>query len=285
MRAALVLTLLVASTLAGCAGEAAPEEDVEAFDSVETRATDTTGVIRGVVLDESFVPVADALVAMQEGTETLSTAEGAFVFEDVEPGTHFLEVRKTGFATQQVSSDVVAGVDRPPVLKVLMQRDLTGLPFSEVFHYAGFLQCGVGLGAAGVGRGVNPCAVADSVNTFDTPVQRPVDFIQGEMIWQPTSGVGDTLSLGIMNETTVLPEDHVQVDGPSPQVLRVHGSEMPPAHGDDYRDYLVRVFPGKSQPTVVFQQEFEIFLTQFYDQVPSEDWLFIEDGPWEDPGA
>lgn len=283
MRPVLILLIVLSSALAGCAGEPAAKEDAEVFKAVETKATATTGVIRGVVLDDSYVPLADALVRLQDGVETLSTTEGAFVFEDVEPGSHFLEITKSGYALQQVNVEVVAGVDRPPVVKVLMPRDLSDLPFSELFQYAGFLQCGVGLGAAGVGRGVNPCAFAESVNTFDTAVRRPVDHIQAEMIWQPSSGVGDTLSIGIMNTTTLLPEDHVQVDGPSPQILRVAGDEMPPAHGDDYRTYLVRVFPGKSQPTLVVQQDFEIFLTQFYDQVPSEDWSFIEDGPWQDP--
>ncbi len=276
--------LLGVLLLSGCAESAAPNNEPEEFENLETKATDSTGVIRGVVVDATFTPLSAATVAMQDGRETLSDKDGLFVFADLEPGTYFLTATKAGYSTLQVSTDVVAGVDRPPVVKIQLVVDVSSLPFSELLNYNGFLQCGVGLGVTGVyGRGVNPCAFAASINTFDTFVQRPVTYIQAEMIWEPSSGIGDTLSIGIMNETTVVPEDHVQVDGQSPQILKVDGEEMPPAHGEDYRSYLVRVFPGKSQPTVVVEQRFEIFLTQFYDQVPTEDWSFIADGPWRDP--
>ncbi len=282
MRVALLLFGLM--ILSGCAESVPGSEDDGSFDGLDAKASDSTGVVRGVVVDATYTPIAGARIVLQEGTETLSDVEGLFAFSLVEPGTYFLTASKNGYTTQQMSAVVVAGVEKPPVVKMQLLVDTANLPYSELLNYNGYLQCGVGAGVPGVaGRGVNPCAATDSVNTFDTFVQKPVDFIQAEMIWEPTSGVGDTLSIGIMNTTTALPEDHVQVDGQSPQILKVAGEEMPPAHGEKYASYLVRVFPGKSQPTLVVEQQFQIFLTQFYDQVPRDDWAFINDGPWQDP--
>src|SRR5688572_13599234 len=89
---------VLALVLAGCSGSGgsggkAPDA-AAAFDDFELDATETTGVIRGLVVDERIVPIEGAEVTLKvagkDAQVASSDAEGRFAYNDVEPGTHFL---------------------------------------------------------------------------------------------------------------------------------------------------------------------------------------------------
>ena len=85
------LALLLMATLAGCADESAPAApDEPAFDGFDLEATDDTGIIRGVVVDQAIVPIAEATVTLQSGEQTESNEGGAFGFAALEPGSCLL---------------------------------------------------------------------------------------------------------------------------------------------------------------------------------------------------
>ena len=115
--------LLLVPLLAGCADEAAPEVDDFAQNlDQELQATEDTGIIRGVVVDFAIVPVADATVTLTGLDRSTQTNEaGAFGFDGLEPGTYFLEISKLGYNSTQASTDVEAGTDTPPVVKVRLE--------------------------------------------------------------------------------------------------------------------------------------------------------------------
>lgn len=280
MRAILLLLSLIAVAFAGCAEGNQPtlvEEETQADE--ELRATDTTGVIRGVVVDNAIAPIVGATVtikSLQLQAETLE--DGSFAFSDLEPGAYFLDVKKIGYTSVQSSATVEAGIDKPPVVRIQLEQDLESLPFATVDVFAGYLQCGAGIGGVGA---LNPCALTDSVNTFDIPAGPELNTSQLEMVWKGTNAFGDGLGLGIYNPSTTA-SDFVGVDGGSPLILRVAGEQIEAHYGENMETYLARVFPGADANvgtvTVVLEQRFEIFANHSYGFAFDEGWAFVEDG-------
>jgi hypothetical protein len=96
MRVVALVALLAAALLAGCSGSNPSDKSSTepTFDDLGLQATSSTGVIRGVVVDDAIRPVAGATVSLTgESTgETVSTAAGTFGFDALAPGTYFLKV-------------------------------------------------------------------------------------------------------------------------------------------------------------------------------------------------
>lgn len=268
---------------AGCAENPQPANADEFALDDELEATATTGIIRGVVVDISIVPVEGAKIAlMGQDKETASNADGAFGFAGLEPGNYFLKVSKPGYKEVQQSVAVEAGIERPPLARILLDEDLASLPFTELQHFEGYLQCGAGLGPVG---SVNACALADSVNVFDVPTQADLDTTQLEMVWKGTNAFGDGLDLGIYDPNT-LASNFVSADGPSPVILRVDGEAIEAKYGEDMESYTFRIFPGNEGDvgvTAVVEQRVDIFVTHFHGFSPDEGWTFIEDGEHQLP--
>lgn len=149
--------LLVLPLLAGC-GDKASTDDTRTgnFDDLDVEATATTGVIRGVVVDERIVPVAGATIQLGGATEqkeTTSDDQGRFGFEDLAPGTYFLTAKHLLYTEVQTTVEVVAGDSEPPVTKVLLVRRFSQDPFHEEHAHNGFIQCN----QAGIAYGSAPC--------------------------------------------------------------------------------------------------------------------------------
>jgi hypothetical protein len=134
--------LLLAAGLAGCSGSPA-EDPVD--DPTELEVTDSTGGIRGIVVDSSVVPVPDAVVTLSGGKNTTSDAAGLFTFTGLAAGDYFLTVGKPGYRGAQASATVVAGVPDPPIVKVLIDRLSSAQAYLEFFKLDGFYECGFAL--------------------------------------------------------------------------------------------------------------------------------------------
>lgn len=298
MRGSLVALLVASSLLAGCSDgggdpAAEPAQEPDAFQDIDVTAT--TGAIRGLVITEAIVPIPGATVRLvQGGQEKVTDDDGAFVFTGLEPGTYFLSVSKVGHFTVQTSAEVVAGVENPPIVKVVLVVDEATQPFTEMLQWSGFFACGVGTNAGG-GIGVNPCAVdaivcgqsgiclLGSSNTHDFPfgTDRVPDLAQAEAVWEGTQALGNDLYLGWHESGTA---DFTGVGGPSPLVLPATKEQIVDAHGENTTSLLARIFPGDSSPlTVTLQQRFDVFVTYFYGFVPREGWAFVVDGACTSP--
>src|ERR1051326_5321282 len=93
-RACVLLALLAAAVLAGCSGSGkAPAATLQ--------ATPTTGILRGVVVDEAIRPLEGARVTvpLAAGGDVNATtkADGAFAFDQLPPGGYVVRVHKTAF--------------------------------------------------------------------------------------------------------------------------------------------------------------------------------------------
>lgn len=279
MRVWVSVGLLVTLGLAGCSEETGPAETPDDFEQGfdDLDVDPDRGAVRGVVLTETIVPIAGATVRLTPSDlTTTSNDDGLFVFADLEPGTYFVEASKPGFDTTQQGVTVAAGVDRPDVVKLILPADPTSQPFTELQQWEGFLQCGAGLGPVG---STNPCAFTGSDNVHGFAVQRPPDVVQVEMIWEGTNAFGDTLSVGLLRPGTI--SNFAGADSGSPAIFQVNQTKLIDEMGDEFEEYTVRVFPGTeggSTVSVVVEQRFTVFTTNFYGFEPDEGWAFVVDG-------
>ena len=102
-----------------------------------------TGAIAGTVLDESLLPVADVRVVLDSASEDVTTADGAFHFSNVVPGTHTVLVSRDGFLPVERALEV-----RPQeILDVRIQLVRVGaaLAYHETKIGVSFVGCGVGV--------------------------------------------------------------------------------------------------------------------------------------------
>lgn len=146
MHAFLVLAVLSGAVLAGCSGGGSEDPLEDAGDEApELEVTETTGGIRGIVVDQSIAPVAGARVVLSGGDNTTSDEEGLFRFTGLQPGDYFVAVSKPGFTSVQQAASVVAGVADPPIVKILLARLTTAQPYVDFYKLDGFYECGFAL--------------------------------------------------------------------------------------------------------------------------------------------
>ncbi len=291
VRVPLLALALLAAALAGCAGDPPEPEPADDFGQ-ELEATESTGVIRGVVIDPAIVPVPNAEVRIQDGASTTTDPDGEFGFQDLAPGSYFLQISKPGFTTTQANVNVEAGVDRPPVLKVLLEPDPTTRPSFQTFTFEGFLQCSARVTAPGlVSYGNNVCSVFDSTGQslqearIDYELDRVPDWVQTEMVWESTQPLGDSLQLlhSWECESNAPFFCDARATGPSPLTLASNETTIAEAGFGDTAPLIVRVFSASAEGSqealgITFDQRFTQFTTVFYGFTPDEGWTFVEDG-------
>ena len=313
-----VLLTLSAVVLAGCAEEI-PEEAPEgpaSLEALDLEADEGKGVIRGVVVDTSIVPVAGATVSLTDGRTTESQDDGGFGFGNVEPGFHTLEVDALGFHSVSVQVEVEAGDELPPVIKVQLTADFSELPYVEPLTFNGFISCSGSTPAYRVAICSVPNIVTDILGQppltddqfiagFDIGMYP--EFVQAEMVWKSTQPAGDFLQLTAEVSPTD-GEDIGSVNGVSPLVLKADNETIPAAGMHTSKFLQQRVFNMEHEATtppvpvcdipnpvhggtmcakgvgLTIDQKFQVFTHVFHKFVPDEDWLFIEDGSPDVPG-
>lgn len=306
VRAIPVLALL-SMALAGCSGGGDPAADELTpadFKELELQATDTKGIIRGVVVDDAIRPIGGAKVDLRGGAgprTTLSSADGLFGFDDLEPGTYFLQVSRLGFETTQVSAEVVAGVAEPPIVRVLLATDLSFVsPYFEQFIFEGFMECSTGAAAGGGYVYFNACASSEEAfpndKTFESyTLSGYPEWVQSEMIWESTQAVSTSMAhnFAYRNDETDGWQDQT-AEGPSP-LLNTMDNETAKEYleGEEFEEgdnltLNMRIFTRATDgtgPALTFQQRFTVYTTVFYGYLPPEGWTLRESGEVPPPPA
>lgn len=230
--AALVALLVAASALlAGCAGggggkpkdSGGPQPD---FNDLGLQATDKTGIIRGVIVDEAVRPLGGATITTTgsdgKARNTTSSADGAFGFDGLDPGTYFLKAGKPGYRDSQVSAEVVAGVREPPIVKVVLAVDPSEVPYVASYQYDAFIACSFTLVLVSFAA----CGLApDQTNNaflVEYPMDKPPKWIQSEAVWESTQALGSSLSLSITDFSTGTQIGVNSTAGPSPIYVTVN---------------------------------------------------------------
>ncbi len=183
----LCLLVLTASVLAGCA-ENTGDEPIDNGPSIE--ATETTGGIRGVVVDQSIVPVAGVTVVLDGLGQSVQTDEaGLFLFNGLEAGTYFLTASHPLHDTVQQSAIVEAGVARPPAVRIQLTRLIDETPYISQVAFSGYISCSLNTPAfyseeCGEGVGI-PRSSCFLINHPPSCVDNPI--MPGERVLQNPS--------------------------------------------------------------------------------------------------
>jgi hypothetical protein len=308
----LVLTLLTVS-MAGCADEGAvdPTEEVGSTKKVET--TSTTGGIRGVVVDSSITPLADVTVILTgQDKETTTDANGEFVFGLLEPGAYFLQTQHPLYVSVQQNAEVVAGVETPKAVKIVLERNAVSDPYALTQKFEGYIfcsanifvpgiggilseECGEGVGVPGQGRiGGNPDNNAQLDFYLDNGDART---IMAEAVWTPTQeigGSGGQFNMGIYTGFSCDPvcgwdAQIDRQDGGSPLILRndnelgysgdtsLEGFEF-----DEETRFSTFTWAGAGETGVLLEQRFQMFQTASYGLPLPDAWSFVagDDSPF-----
>jgi hypothetical protein len=295
---AATVALLLGAATAGCSGKPAstPAADSADFSTLGLEATATTGVIRGIVVDQAIRPIGNATVALTPGDKaTRTTAEGTFGFDGLEPGSYFLRVTRSGYNATQASATVVAGVADPTPVKVLLSASPTGAPYFEAYSFDAFITCGFAVVATSVG-----CDTFDqSADALGDHVYFPLHFttvprwVQGELVWTQTQAAGGMAIWqleGCADTETDTAGSHY-CDGPpsqeSPALTKVGPDLIDKNAKSMLADGVQFNLFGGPHPAcnqafygcgVTLQQRFQVFAHAFYNFVPADGWRFTSDG-------
>ncbi len=290
---------LCAGLLAGCSSppkDADPAVPPADFGDLDLAATSTTGLIRGLVVDEAIRPIPDARVTLTPGDKTAtSTDAGTFGFDDLEPGTYFLRVEKAGYNGTQTSTDVVAGAAEPPIVKMLLTANPGTTPYVEVYSFAAFMTCGFSVIATSVGCDTFE-ATADALGDqiyFPLQFTALPTWIQGELVWQHTQAAGGMAIwqlAGCADTNTDAAGSHY-CDGPPSQESPAMTSVGPDLILENENSMLndgvqFNLFGGPMAACNVafygcgmtLNQKYDVFAHVFYNWVPTEGWRFTADG-------
>jgi hypothetical protein len=292
--AVLPMVLLAVALLAGCATPppSAPSDAPVDFSSLSLSPTATTGIIRGVVVDSAIRPLGNASIALTPGNHTVrSTAAGAFGFDDLAAGTYFLHVHKTGFADTQASTDVVAGVAEPPIVKVQLSIVPGSAPYVEASTHDVFMTCGMAVVASSVGCDTSTAdQFGDTVYFLVTFTQLP-KWTQGELVWQQTQPAGGEFIWQIAvpgtnnyysaGETTTSPAlafiDNATLEKNADAIVK-DGAEYRVFGGPHPTCTTPPPVPNNYGCGLTLNQRATAYLHSFYNFLPPEGWRFTVDG-------
>ncbi len=287
LRPLLALALLT-TLLAGCSGGKPDDPAADLTADLGLEATSTTGVIRGVVVDQAIAPVAGVLLTLQGGQNATSNEAGAFGFQGLEPGTYFVTASKAGFADVQESVDVVAGVAEPPVVKVQLLADPSSLPTYEVFAFHGYLECSFVIPGFFV-----PCeGVGNDHNAATFAINGEATFIHVTLVWDATQAFGRNLYFNVLDNY-----DQYNVPtwngGPSPLFGDANATAIGESSINEQQEFIIEVSgDGEGVPGVApglvgasVQQAFDAYVVVFHGFEPPEGYNYYEDGEPQPPGS
>jgi hypothetical protein len=284
------VAVLAALMLAGCAADAPPAaEPVADFTELDLAPTATTGIIRGIVVDDAIRPIGGVTVTLQTESgprESKSTEDGVFGYDGLPGGTYFLTAAKPGYVGAQASTDVVPGAAEPPITKILLVLDPATTPYVTSIVWNGFIECSLraGVPPGTTGTGVNACNdVANQDVNFPVTIEGVPDLIQGELVWTDTQSLGSGLSF-VVGPHSCVDVKWNRADGPSTLILPLAKADL--EDEDDFIDdsgLCYRVFSWTADESsnlagLVLSQRFDAYFHIFYNFLPPEGWKFSVDG-------
>lgn len=265
-------------TLAGCAGEP-PADDAlaDAAKAVDAKATPTTGIIRGVVIDDALRPIVGASVVLQSQNRNTTTNDaGAFGFDGLEAGTYFLQASKQDYTTVQQSAEVQAGVGNPPVVKILIAAIPRPIPMIEALTATIFISGSGWVDQVG-GVTVGGAGVFDGNWNFEVAISPNGTVAQTELVWDMTTPLGAEGRAGGGTYNGDDSMDTATHRGPSPLIMQANATDEDETADNVYYDFYA--WPSAGLPAgFQFNQKVEAYIHVFHNFRPNEGWQFGRDG-------
>lgn len=311
----LACLLLAAFALSGCSGGGSPEDEPGqdlAEDAPEIEVTETTGGIRGVVVDDAIRPIKGATVEVMGTGKTMTTDEtGLFAFSGLLAGPYFVKAGHPLYDVQQQNVEVVAGVADPAPVKFLLTRVILQNPYYTTLKFDGFIVCSTNVGAPGAGYLLSEeCGEGVGVECVDPNVPcgrvggQGNNFVQFdfvvesdqakslivEQVWEPTSEAGKGLyspvSLNWFCDPVCGGDTFLTIDGESPTYGYAGNATL--ADLELTTNTTISVFTwaspaGTTGASLTLNQPYQEFVTISYFLPLPEGWSFVKGDP--DPFA
>lgn len=298
------------AALSGCVAEGTPAA-IAAPEAKPAEFDETNGGIEGLVHDDNFLPVHNAIVALGDLPEIQATTDeaGRFSLSHVPAGQHPLYASALGYNSAGKSIEVASGVvTQVDIILVLIPIET---PFYEIKTQSGLFGCGMSWRPAVVYSGVAVCGaleeVGDPTNSDDFllvwETTGPVEAWSAavfETMWTSNQAFGSGLSVNWEKNgcPNVGDARFVRTAGHNPLRARLAGEEfadkMDNVTDNNCSDectfeackVMTRVFSlpdtlGASAPADVgftFQQVFHQYLTEFYFEDGPEQFSAVVDG-------
>lgn len=279
--------------LAGCADV----DETPRATEIIAKADEETGAIKGVVLDESLLPVNAALVGLDEGNATLTDANGAFAYSHVPPGQHRVSVQGVSIEPKSVMVDVQAGQVSEVTVTVAILPAQT--PYHETVTQDGITFCGTSFRQPGQAQpaylqicGALFYAGLTDYDRFrlDWQIAMPgLTGLWGESVWQRNSAAsgGYNVLWDVFANGGNIYDIGQNGSGHSPIQVRIERATIDAqveAHGDDeckadaechiasfhanFGETLGPAAPADAAVSVM--QRYSVYLTKFYHgELPS----------------
>lgn len=317
MRVPAALLVALLALLAGCSDSPPAQTTNQTEEDFGVAPTATTGILLGVVVDETITPIKDVQVKirLQTGSDASkqTDSEGRFAFGDLPPGDYFISASHPQYGSAQATAAVVAGEDDPAITKIQLTRLFSQEPYMETISFDGFLACAYSFGlsstcvndytrvtgeqclptgecycAGGCLRDQELAKQGGNIREYVSVIGPGWQSIIFEMTWEPTSDLGE--ELGVTVSYYSRPDAahwYGSEGGPSPVRLQLDtGVEHDTAQqgaGDhtivpaNGTEELFTFFGAGSGLTV--NQQFRSFQTTFYYAIPPEGWSFVNGDP------
>lgn len=318
MRVHAVALMATLALLAGCSESPPPQSSGQNSDDFGVAPTETTGILLGVVVDETITPIKGVKVKinLQSGTEATkeTDGEGRFAFGDLAPGDYFIQASHPQYGSAQSTATVVAGEQNPTINKIQMTRLFAQEPYMETISFEGFLACAYAIGvsstcvndytrvtgerclptgecycAGGCLRDQELAKQGGNIREYVSVIGPGWQSIIVEMTWEPTSDLGEELGFTVSYYSR---PDAVHryggAGGPNPVRLKLdtgveHGSAQQGASDhtivpENGTEELFTFFSANSG-SVTVNQQFKAFQTTFYYIIPPEEWSFVNGDP------
>ncbi|HUR61142.1 MAG TPA: carboxypeptidase-like regulatory domain-containing protein [Candidatus Thermoplasmatota archaeon] len=284
-----ILVLLLLSGCAASSRDATPtsalREADQAAAEVSVTATPTTGVIRGVVVDEAIRPVAGVRVVLEgSGRNQTTNAAGAFGFDGLPPAVYFLSTQSPTHLPARVSVQVAAGDKDPEPVRIQLVFVAPLTPYIEALHLRMFVSAAVYAPVAGGYNSGATSAIEDGSWSYLVPISPNGTVAQFEYDWVPGSQLAENAQ-GHATTYTASPRKEIDdrtVSGPSPLVLRLNATGEPGTAAQIAGD--IRANPSGGLPVgAMADQSVDCFVHIFHNLVPRADWQFGRDGEYPLP--
>jgi hypothetical protein len=268
--------------LAGCSGSETKASPSNTISAEPPAPTADTGTIAGLVTNEEGLPVAGVTVAIIESqNQTESDAGGAFVFNDLMPGTYKLVTDSVGFESAARAAEVKAN-EVTEVKFSLKSIMVAPEPFALTVPYTGMIQCSVTTGYA-----IYPCKGVTGQDKVAFDFFHDQNYTLAEMIleltWKPNSDVmGQELEFDLCKYAADRMEtlcdgalgadgdDNYKYDsGGPPLTLRADKLDKKNNH------WITGAGAAIGSPYPVYQQAFTIYTTICYYDVCADDYTAL----------
>lgn len=253
---AVLASLLLAGCSGGSGGPGTDDQPIDGIDDLDLKATETTGVIRGVVFDDSVTPLAnvDISVPVEGVNRTAQTNDkGLFGFDGLTPGEYFVTASKAGYTTTQQLVKVEAGVDDPPATRILLEFNAALRPYADQLVYEAYIGCSLTLPVVSVAAcDIGPLKeLTNNQFLVNYDATRPPSWIQSEAVWDSTNPVGDDLSLSLTDFSDGPQRTVTQVRGKSPIHFTVNETVAAQYNYGVNNSLVIRLFSTSTEGTDV----------------------------------